>query len=73
MMELSTDCTGSVEQKIKAIWHIESICASKVYAQCIFQISGTLHIDGCEGCGFSKKFRVETSGHMEKPMGCIGH
>ena len=25
-----------------------------------------------DGCEFSKKFRVETSGDMEKLMGCIG-
>ena len=25
------------------------------------------------GCEFSKKFRAETSGDMEKLMACVGH
>ena len=29
--------------------------------------------DDIEGCDFSKKFRDETSGDMEKPMACVGH
>ena len=32
-----------------------------------------LDTDGFEGCEFSKKFRVETSGDMEKLMACVGH
>jgi len=26
-----------------------------------------------DGCEFSKKFRAETSGDMEKLMACVGH
>ena len=26
-----------------------------------------------DGCDFSKKFRAETSGDMEKLMVCVGH
>ena len=32
-----------------------------------------LDTDGIEGCEFSKKFRAETSGDMEKVMACVGH
>ena len=35
--------------------------------------SGPLDTDVLEGCEFSKKFRVETSGDMEKLMACVGH
>ena len=28
---------------------------------------------GFEGCEFSKKFRAETSGDMEKLIACVGH
>ena len=32
-------------------------------------------LDTCvfKGCEFSKKFRAETSGNMEKAMACVGH
>ena len=33
----------------------------------------SLDTDGFEGCEFSKKFRAETSGDMEKLMACVGH
>ena len=33
----------------------------------------TVDTDDLEGCEFSKKFRPETSGDMEKLMGCVGH
>ena len=33
----------------------------------------SLGTDGIEGCEFSKKFRAETSGDMEKLMACLGH
>ena len=29
--------------------------------------------DGIEGCEFSKKFRAETIGYMEKVISCVGH
>ena len=32
-----------------------------------------LDTDDIEGCEFSKKFRAETSGDMEKLMTCVGH
>ena len=32
-----------------------------------------LDTDDIEGCEFSKKFRAETSGDMEKLMACVGH
>ena len=32
-----------------------------------------LDTDGIECCEFSKKFRAETSGDMEKLMACVGH
>ena len=32
-----------------------------------------LDTDHIEGCDFSKKFRAETSGYMEKLMACVGH
>ena len=32
-----------------------------------------LDIDELEGCDFSKKFRDESSGDMEKVMSCVGH
>ena len=32
-----------------------------------------LDTDDIKGCEFSKKFRVETSGNMEKVMTCVGH
>ena len=32
-----------------------------------------LDTDDIEGCEFSKKFRAETSGHMENLMACVGH
>ena len=32
-----------------------------------------LDTDDIEGCDFSKKFRFETSGDMEKLMACVGH
>ena len=31
-----------------------------------------LDIDAIEGCEFSKKFRAETNGDMEKLMACVG-
>ena len=33
----------------------------------------TVDTDDLEGCDFSKKFRAETSGDMEKLMVCVGH
>ena len=32
-----------------------------------------LDTDDIEGFDFSKKFRTETSGNMEKLMACVGH
>ena len=32
-----------------------------------------LNTDGFEGCEFSKKFRAETSGDMEKLMAYVRH
>ena len=32
-----------------------------------------LDTDDFENCKFSKKFRTETIGNMEKLMACIGH
>ena len=32
-----------------------------------------LDTDDIEGCQFSKKFRVGTSGDIEKLMACVGH
>ena len=32
-----------------------------------------LYTDGFEGCEFSKKFRAETSGDMEKLMAYVRH
>ena len=32
-----------------------------------------LDTDDIEDCEFSKKFRLETSGDMEKLMVCVGH
>ena len=32
-----------------------------------------LAADGIQGCKFSKKFRAEISGDMEKLMACVGH
>ena len=32
-----------------------------------------LDTDDIEGCEFSKKFRAENSGDMEKLMACVGH
>ena len=32
-----------------------------------------LNTDDIEGCEFSKKFRAEISGDMEKLMACVGH
>ena len=32
-----------------------------------------LNTDGFEGCEFSKKFRDESSGDMEKLMACVEH
>ena len=32
-----------------------------------------LDTDDIEGCEFSKKFRAETSGDMDKLMACVGH
>ena len=32
-----------------------------------------LDTDHIEGCDFSKKFRAETSGDMEKLMAYVGH
>ena len=32
-----------------------------------------LDTDDIESCEFSKKFRAESSGDMEKLMACVGH
>ena len=32
-----------------------------------------LDTDDIEGCEFSKKFRAETNGDMEKSMACVVH
>ena len=32
-----------------------------------------LDTDDIEGCEFSKKFRAESSGDMQKLMACVGH
>ena len=32
-----------------------------------------LDTDDIEGCEFSKKFRAETIGDIEKLMACVGH
>ena len=45
----------------------------RVYDDYNFISLQALDTDDLEGCEFSKKFRVKTSGDMKKLMGCVGH
>ena len=45
----------------------------RLYDNFKFKALQGLDTDDFEGCEFSKKFRAETSGDMEKLMACVGH
>ena len=45
----------------------------RVYDHCNFIALQAVDTDDLEGCEFSKKFRAESIGDMEKLMGCVGH
>ena len=45
----------------------------RVYDNYNLMVLQDLDTDDIEGWEFSKKFREETSGDMEKVMACVGH